>query len=129
MRGGECRRAARLSGRRSTRYRRAAQSNDAPASRPDHCWRSARWRRAGVAEDVEYRPSGLATIHANDCEHGLVRMQQLIDENAGITANPHVIAHSIDLCIFIEKEASIAAGRKVKQVALVERYDETRQKY
>ncbi|CCD29010.1 putative conjugal transfer protein trbB [Candidatus Glomeribacter gigasporarum BEG34] len=74
-------------------------------------------------------PGGLATIHANDCEHGLVRMQQLIDENAGITANPHVIAHSIDLCIFIEKEASIAAGRKVKQVALVERYDETRQKY
>src|SRR5260363_323654 len=73
-------------------------------------------------------PGVLSTIHANDCEHGLVRMQQLIDENAGITANPHVIAHSIDLCIFIEKEASIAAGRKVKQVALVERYDERRQK-
>src|SRR5260364_155818 len=121
MRGGECRRAARLSGRRSTRYRRAAQSNDAPASRPDHCWRSARWRRAGVAEDVEYRPSGRAGDNSRK------RLRAWIDENAGITANPHVIAHSIDLCIFIEKEASIAAGRKVKQVALVERYDETRQ--
>src|SRR5260363_53007 len=112
MRGGECRRAARLSGRRSTRYRRAAQSNDAPASRPDHCWRSARWRRAGVAEDVEYRPSGRA------------------GDNSRKRLRAWTGAHAAtDLCIFIEKEASIAAGRKVKQVALVERYDETRQKY
>src|SRR5260364_412644 len=103
MRGGECRRAARLSGRRSTRYRRAAQSNDAPASRPIIVGEV----RDGAALALlkmwnTGHPGGLATIHANDCEHGLVRMQQLIDENAGITANPHVIAHSIDLCIFIE---------------------------
>lgn len=74
-------------------------------------------------------PGGLATIHANDCEHGLIRMQQLIDENKGIIANPHVIAEAIDLCIFIEKEESIDAGRKVKELAIVERYDKARQKY
>ncbi len=50
-------------------------------------------------------PGGLATIHANDCEHGLIRMQQLIDENEGITANPHVIAEAI--CLVPECDGTV----------------------
>lgn len=74
-------------------------------------------------------PGGLATIHANDCEDGLVRVEQLMEENEGIKANPKVIANAIDLCIFIEKETGIDAGRKVRQVAIVEGYDAANRKY
>ncbi|ONC41687.1 hypothetical protein AQ914_18385 [Burkholderia pseudomallei] len=74
-------------------------------------------------------PGGLATIHANDCEDGLVRVGQLMEENEGIKANPQVISNAIDLCIFIEKETGIDAGRKVRELAVIEGYDVEKQKY
>jgi type IV secretion system protein VirB11 len=74
-------------------------------------------------------PGGLATIHANDCEDGLLRVEQLVEENPGMRANPHVIAGAIDLCIFIEKETGIDAGRKVRELAVVEGYDSAKAKY
>ncbi|MCW3585114.1 ATPase, T2SS/T4P/T4SS family [Burkholderia cenocepacia] len=74
-------------------------------------------------------PGGLATIHANDCEDGLVRVGQLMEENEGIKANPQVISNAIDLCIFIEKEMGIDAGRKVRELAVIEGYDVEKQKY
>lgn len=74
-------------------------------------------------------PGGLATIHANDCEDGLIRVEQLVEENPGLRANPHVIAGAVDLCIFIEKETDIDAGRKVRELAVVEGYDAAKGKY
>lgn len=74
-------------------------------------------------------PGGFATIHADDCEKGLVRMERLIEENPGIRANPHEIADAIDLCIFIGKDEDVAVGRKVSEVVVVEGYDDVRKKY
>ncbi|MGY8527615.1 ATPase, T2SS/T4P/T4SS family [Paracidovorax citrulli] len=68
-------------------------------------------------------PGGLATVHADDCYGGLVRLERLIEENPGIKANPHSIADAIDLCIFIEKDEGVEAGRKIREVACVQGYD------
>ncbi|KAA0178821.1 conjugal transfer protein TrbB [Cupriavidus gilardii] len=74
-------------------------------------------------------PGGLATVHADDCYGGLVRLERMIEENPGIRANPHSIADAIDLCIFIEKDKEAEAGRKVREVAVVERYDNSTNRY
>lgn len=73
-------------------------------------------------------PGGVATVHANDAEAGLVRIDQLIQE-AGVPSNPQLIAEAIDMVVFIDKEEKIKAGRKIKEVMLVERYDPERKRY
>lgn len=74
-------------------------------------------------------PGGLATVHADSCEGGLTRLEQMIEENPGIRANKHVIAEAIDLCVFIGKEADHQAGRKIRQLAIVEAYDRQSGRY
>ncbi len=74
-------------------------------------------------------PGGLATVHADDCYGGLIRLEQMIEENPGVRANKHVIAEAVDLCIFIGKDADHAAGRKISELAIVEKYDPNSGRY
>lgn len=72
-------------------------------------------------------PGGVATIHANDCMGGLIRVEQLIQEAVAVV-NPQVIASAVDMVIFIRK-GEISGKRRVEQVALVERYDAAAHQY
>lgn len=74
-------------------------------------------------------PGGAATVHASGPVEGLVRLERLIEENPGIKANRHEIAEAIDLVVFIGKEASIPAGRKISQLVVVEGFDENTKQY
>ena len=60
-------------------------------------------------------PGGIATIHADDAESGLSRLESLIAE---ATASPQrdLIARAVNLVVFIDEEKSIPAGRKVREV-------------
>lgn len=73
-------------------------------------------------------PGGVATVHANDCEAGLIRIEQLVQEAVDVVS-PQLIAEAIDLIIFIDKEDSVAVGRKVRELAVVEGYDANAQRY
>jgi type IV secretion system protein VirB11 len=73
-------------------------------------------------------PGGVATVHANDAEAGLVRVDQLIQE-AGVPSNPQLIAEAVDVVVFIDKETDVKAGRKIKEIVLVERYDPEQKQY
>ena len=73
-------------------------------------------------------PGGLATVHANDCEAGLIRLEQLIQEAVNVV-NPMLIAEAVDLVIFIDQESSIEAGRKVRELMFVDGYDSINRRY
>ena len=66
-------------------------------------------------------PGGAATVHANDALSGLIRLESLVAE---ATAAPQqsLIAEAIDLVIFVDEEPDLAAGRKVRELALVTGY-------
>jgi type IV secretion system protein VirB11 len=66
-------------------------------------------------------PGGAATVHANDALSGLSRLESLVAE---ATAAPQqaLIADAIDIVIFVDEEADLGAGRKVREVALVTGY-------
>lgn len=66
-------------------------------------------------------PGGAATVHANDALSGLVRLESLVAE---ATAAPmqSLIAEAVDLVVFIDEEADLLAGRKVRQLLLVNGY-------
>jgi Flp pilus assembly CpaF family ATPase len=70
-------------------------------------------------------PGGAATIHANDALSGLVRLESLVAE---ATAAPQqvLIAEAVDVVVFIDEDAGLDAGRKVKEVALVTGYRDGR---
>jgi Flp pilus assembly CpaF family ATPase len=70
-------------------------------------------------------PGGAATIHANDAMSGLIRLESLVAE-ATSAPQQQLIAEAIDLVIFIDEEASLPAGRKVREVALVTGYRDGR---
>ncbi len=58
-------------------------------------------------------PGGIATLHANSCDGGLVRLEQLIAE-AGVQADMKaLIDEAVDLVIFIEKTGG---GRKISEI-------------
>lgn len=73
-------------------------------------------------------PGGLATAHANSAAEGMMRIEQMVEE-AGIKANPKVIASIVHIVVFIDREGELAAGRKVREVALVTGYDVQKQEY
>jgi type IV secretion system protein TrbB len=70
-------------------------------------------------------PGGAATVHANDALSGLIRLESLVAE---ATSSPQqtLIAEAVDLVVFIDEEASISAGRKVREVAFVTGYQDGR---
>jgi len=63
-------------------------------------------------------PGGVATIHANDAEAGLIRMEQLIAE---ATSSPmqSLIGEAVDLIIFINKTRT---GRVIQNIKTVQGY-------
>ena len=70
-------------------------------------------------------PGGIATIHANDAVSGLIRLETLVAE---ATAAPQqaLIAEAVDLVVFVDEESSLKAGRKVREVVFVSRYESGR---
>lgn len=74
-------------------------------------------------------PGGLATIHADDAVKGLLRIEQLIAQDPNQKPNPQTIADTIDLVMFIEKDADIEAGRKIREVLVVKGYDHINKRY
>ena len=67
-------------------------------------------------------PGGIATLHADSAHEGLVRLEQLIEENPGMKANPQVIATAVKLVIFIEP-INQKPGRLVTQISEVVGHD------
>jgi type IV secretion system protein VirB11 len=64
---------------------------------------------------------GAATIHANDAVSGLIRLESLVAE-ATSAPQQTLIAEAVDLVVFVDGEAGIRAGRKVREVLLVHGY-------
>lgn len=73
-------------------------------------------------------PGGVATVHANDAEAGLDRLDQLMRQG-GVPSDPQLIAEAVDLVVFIDKESGLDAGRKIKEVMLVDKYDPEAKRY
>lgn len=70
-------------------------------------------------------PGGIATIHANDAESGLVRLETLVAE-ATTAPQQTLIAEAVDLVVFVDEESSLKAGRKVREVVFVAGYENGR---
>jgi type IV secretion system protein VirB11 len=66
-------------------------------------------------------PGGVATIHANDARAGLVQLENLVAE-ATSAPKQILIAETIHMVIFVDLDAGIPAGRKVREVAVVTGY-------
>ena len=70
-------------------------------------------------------PGGAATVHANDALSGLIRLESLVAE-ATSAPQQQLIAEAVDLVVFLDEEAGLTAGRKVREVALVNGYRDGR---
>lgn len=70
-------------------------------------------------------PGGAATVHANDALSGLVRLESLVAE-ATSAPMQSLIGEAVDLVVFIDEEADLAAGRKIRQLLLVNGYENGR---
>jgi P-type conjugative transfer ATPase TrbB len=64
-------------------------------------------------------PGGVATIHANSAQAGLIRLEQLVAE-ATPAPMRRLVAEAVDLIIFMEK---VAGGRRVREVVTVLDHD------
>ena len=73
-------------------------------------------------------PGGVATVHANDAQAGLKRLEALIAE-ATAAPSQTLIAEAVDLVVFIDEEARLTAGRKVREVMAVRGFDHTTMTY
>jgi type IV secretion system protein VirB11 len=72
-------------------------------------------------------PGGIATIHGNDAQAGLIQLESLVAE-ATSAPKQTLIAETIHLVVFIDQEASIPAGRKIREVAVVTGHENGRYK-
>lgn len=75
-------------------------------------------------------PGGIATIHANSAEGGLIRLAQLIYEapearNLSETAIATMIKEAVNMVLFIER-ASTPAGRAVSEIMQIEDFADGR---
>lgn len=66
-------------------------------------------------------PGGITTVHANSAAAALLRLDSLIQES-GVPPQPHLVAESVDLVVFIVRTPE---GRRVREVAQVNAYDPT----
>ena len=64
-------------------------------------------------------PGGLTTVHANSA-HGALQRLELLVEEAGVVAQPEIIAEAVGLLVFMERAPRI--GRRVTEVARVVRW-------
>lgn len=58
-------------------------------------------------------PGGIATIHANSCVGGLVRLEQLVQE-ASVPPQPSLIAEAVHIVVML---ANTTHGRRIKELA------------
>lgn len=70
-------------------------------------------------------PGGVATLHADSAYEGLIRLEQLIEENPDTRANPQVIAAAVKLIVFIEA-IDAEPRRLVTQIVEVKGYEDGR---
>ncbi len=63
-------------------------------------------------------PGGIATLHANSPYHALLRLEQLIEENPNIRANPRIIAEAIDTIIQVKRNSEQAQCQIVDMVSV-----------
>jgi P-type conjugative transfer ATPase TrbB len=73
-------------------------------------------------------PGGVATIHADSALDGLYRLERMMQQ-AGVPADPWVIASAVNLVVFIDREESVPAGRKVREIAYIKGLDEEAKRY
>jgi type IV secretion system protein VirB11 len=66
-------------------------------------------------------PGGAATVHANDAISGLIRLESLVAE-ATSAPQQTLIAEAVDVVVFVDEEAAVSAGRKVRELLLVTGY-------
>lgn len=74
-------------------------------------------------------PGGIATIHANSAQGGLLRLMQLVYEapeakNLSENAIGKMIAEAVNLVIFIER-SHLPGGRRVKEIVHVKDFNNT----
>jgi type IV secretion system protein VirB11 len=67
----------------------------------------------------------VATVHAKSAGAGVAQFENLVAE-ATRAPKQTVIADTIQLVIFIDLDANIPAGRKVREVAVVTGYQDGR---
>lgn len=70
-------------------------------------------------------PGGAATVHANDALGGLIRLESLVAESTSAPQQA-LIAEAVDVVVFVDQEPELLAGRKVREVALVNGYRDGR---
>jgi len=68
-------------------------------------------------------PGGVATVHANDSMGGLIRLQSLVAE-ATQAPQQDLIGAAIDVVVFIDEDLDHVAGRKVREIMLVNGFRE-----
>jgi type IV secretion system protein TrbB len=75
-------------------------------------------------------PGGIATFHANDAIQGLTRLESLVSEApTAIGPQQSLIAAAVDVVMFIDRDTSVEAGRKVREVIVVMGYENGRYNY
>jgi P-type conjugative transfer ATPase TrbB len=68
-------------------------------------------------------PGGLGTVHANGALLGLTRLESLVAEGTD-APQQKLIGEAVDLVIFVDPEPSLKAGRKVREMLLVNGWKE-----
>lgn len=60
-------------------------------------------------------PGGLATVHANNAELAITRLDQLCQE-ANVPSQEALICEAVDVIIQISKDLTVEAGRKINEI-------------
>jgi type IV secretion system protein VirB11 len=71
-------------------------------------------------------PGGLGTLHANSCEHALLRLATLV-QRAGVPSQNALIAATVALIVRLE--GSNAQGRHVAELAVVRGWDSASERW
>jgi len=66
-------------------------------------------------------PGGVTTLHANSASGALLRLLSLVEE-AGVPAQPQLIAEAVNLLAFMER--TLITGRRLTELVHVEGYDQ-----
>ena len=73
-------------------------------------------------------PGGCGTIHADSGLDGLTRLDELVQE-ASPLPRPALIGRAVNMVLFISKDPTAPAGRRLKEVLEVKGYDKRSQDY
>lgn len=70
---------------------------------------------------------GLATLHADDALQGLRKIESLLGGHEASVRER--IASAVNMVIFIDGEERVAAGRKIREILLIDGFDRDKQDY